>query len=61
MSQLISGIFYCGFFLVFIDFVKSFSSGGIGKNGSTIAVSDKTRCEEISNLYCRKTISKKKN
>ncbi|XP_044593838.1 cholinephosphotransferase 1 isoform X6 [Cotesia glomerata] len=37
MSQLISGIFYCGFFLVFIDFVKSFSSGGIGKNGSTIA------------------------
>ncbi|KAH0558195.1 cholinephosphotransferase 1 isoform X5 [Cotesia glomerata] len=38
MSQLISGIFYCGFFLVFIDFVKSFSSGGIGKNGSTIAL-----------------------
>ncbi|XP_014297470.1 choline/ethanolaminephosphotransferase 1 isoform X4 [Microplitis demolitor] len=37
MSQLISGIFYSGFLFVFIEFIKSFSSGGIGKNGSTIA------------------------
>ncbi|XP_014297469.1 cholinephosphotransferase 1 isoform X1 [Microplitis demolitor] len=38
MSQLISGIFYSGFLFVFIEFIKSFSSGGIGKNGSTIAL-----------------------
>ncbi|XP_057340689.1 choline/ethanolaminephosphotransferase 1 isoform X4 [Microplitis mediator] len=37
MSQLISGIFYSGFLFIFIEFIKSFSSGGIGKNGSTIA------------------------
>ncbi|XP_057340686.1 cholinephosphotransferase 1 isoform X1 [Microplitis mediator] len=38
MSQLISGIFYSGFLFIFIEFIKSFSSGGIGKNGSTIAL-----------------------
>jgi len=32
-------VFYAGFVHVFLEFCKVFESGGIGKNGSTIAVS----------------------
>jgi len=31
--------FYAGYVHVFLEFCKVFESGGIGKNGSTIAVS----------------------
>ncbi|XP_063973010.1 choline/ethanolaminephosphotransferase 1 isoform X4 [Diachasmimorpha longicaudata] len=37
LSNLVAGIFYAGFIYVFLQFCKVFASGGIGKNGSTIA------------------------
>ncbi|XP_015121612.1 cholinephosphotransferase 1 isoform X1 [Diachasma alloeum] len=38
LSNLVAGIFYAGFIYVFLQFCKVFASGGIGKNGSTIAL-----------------------
>ncbi|XP_011312613.1 choline/ethanolaminephosphotransferase 1 isoform X3 [Fopius arisanus] len=37
LSNLVAGIFYAGYIYVFLQFCKVFASGGIGKNGSTIA------------------------
>ncbi|XP_012286896.1 cholinephosphotransferase 1 isoform X2 [Orussus abietinus] len=37
LNNFIAGIFYAGYIHVFLQFCKVFESGGIGKNGSTIA------------------------
>ncbi|XP_043268174.1 cholinephosphotransferase 1 isoform X3 [Venturia canescens] len=37
ISNCVAAIFYAGFIHIFLEFCKSFASGGIGKNGSTIA------------------------
>jgi len=39
LNNYIAVLFYAGFIKVFLEFCKVFESGGIGKNGSTIAVS----------------------
>lgn len=41
-SNLVAVTFYAGYVNVFIQFCKVFESGGVGKNGSTIAVSFST-------------------
>lgn len=38
LAQIMSLVFYCGYFNHFIVFFKVIRSGGCGKNGSTIAV-----------------------
>lgn len=41
ISNYVAVFFYAGYIHVFLEFCKVFESGGIGKNGSTIAVSFK--------------------
>lgn len=43
LSCYVAAIFYAGYAHVFLQFCKVFESGGIGKNGSTIAVSSKKK------------------
>lgn len=54
VSCYVAAIFYAGYAHVFLQFCKVFESGGIGKNGSTIAVSSKKKKQNRPNKKKKK-------
>lgn len=51
ISNYVAVLFYAGYIHVFLEFCKVFESGGIGKNGSTIAVSFKNSNSSVIYIY----------
>jgi len=51
LNNYVAVLFYAGYVYVFLEFCKVFESGGIGKNGSTIAVSLSQKCCSYRTTY----------